>query len=129
MQWKAEALVNGQWITRAECASKFVASLSLTRDELYAGRQTRLTETHGAPEMSIRTITTAVIDCDEPGCDEHYADTVDLTPECIARFAARDGWTSDTCEGGEVEYFCPEHSRCRQIADECHARFLARQAR
>jgi hypothetical protein len=42
--WRAEALVNGQWVTRAECGSKFVASLALTRDELYAGRQTRLTK-------------------------------------------------------------------------------------
>lgn len=107
--WRAEALVNGQWTMRAECGSKFVASLSLTRDQLYAGRQTRLTEI-GEPEMSMRTITTAVIDCDSPCCGEHYADTVTQTAERIERFAMRDGWT---CDNDTDEHFCPEHSAAR----------------
>jgi hypothetical protein len=41
--WIAETFVNGQWVIRAMCESKFVASLALTRDQL-AGRETKLWE-------------------------------------------------------------------------------------
>lgn len=41
--WKSEALVDGVWVVRAICASKFVASLALANDQL-AGREVRLTQ-------------------------------------------------------------------------------------
>ncbi len=54
--------------------------------------------------MSIRIITTAVIDCDGPDCDEVFMDTSDATVLQITAMASRSSWTiGDQC-------FCP---KCR----------------
>ncbi len=42
--------------------------------------------------MAVRIITTAVIDCDEPGCDACFHDCVALTPEEAKRLAESFGW-------------------------------------
>jgi len=57
--------------------------------------------------MSIRILTTPVLDCD--GCDAVYADVVPLTQKHLLAFSARDGWTQDN-DGHD---YCPACSAKR----------------
>ena len=58
--------------------------------------------------MAIRIITTAVIDCDEPGCEETFYDCVALTPEEASRFAEYHDWFEMELSQGPSKWFCPK---------------------
>lgn len=55
----------------------------------------------------IREITTNVVDCDHPDCDERYADRVFVRAQAIEAFALRDGWTRNA---DHSVHYCPMHS-------------------
>jgi len=64
----------------------------------------------------IRIITTAVIDCDHPGCTETFYDCVEMDAHVAHNLALVQKWRpvtpvlpTDTFEN--LKYFCPEHAK------------------
>ncbi len=69
--------------------------------------------------MSIERITTHVVDCDEPGCDERFGECIDeLTERAVEMLALRDGWAYDAKRDA---HYCPTHADmhfgCKSKAD------------
>ena len=61
--------------------------------------------------MSVKEISTTVVECDVPNCYEVFSDVVELDESTAIYLAKYHGWRIEDDRNGDQCCLCPEHAR------------------